>query len=1077
MRRNRSSKGSVSSYGVSLAVFVLSAIVLYQLHAGHSLTSRQNGRRTLPRADLVRVRPILANEHYYHNRPSLASQLTTPTRKDATTAHAVAKAASIRNDVSELVAIDEIIKSPNDLRDFRLVQLENGLEVLLVSDMEADSSAAAMAIKCGSWCDPKEVPGLAHFLEHMLFLGTKKYPSENDFASYLNEHGGQDNAYTASTDTVFFFNIDAEHLKGGLDRFAQFFISPLFNPSATDREINAIDSEHKQYLQSDSRRLFELIKRLANQEHPFTQFATGDKSTLLREDIREYLNKFYEKYYSANQMRLTIVGREPVDTLEQWAKEIFTEVPNRNVPSPTFPVEGSVFPQSGQKQEMKVLPISEDNSVLLIWPTKVNPDKLYRESPSGLINYYLGNELEKSLISTLRDKDWVYSLGGNFYVSSDDLNIYTLGIDLTDEGVKHMDEVIKSIYEYLGLIREKGIEKNTYDELVALRESDFRFKEKGDPTDLASGLAGRLLEDRDPSDLLDPPSRLRWAPEYTHQLLNDISPRNMSVLLLSKLPFENGEIKETDVKTEKWYGTQYTQEKLNDKRISKWESAFESGWKKSKLKLPPKNPYITKNFGLIQTPLSPQERQSVQARDANGLWNPPEPALVSNDSSLTLWHSNDAIKEFPVPRAQCYTIMRSTRAPDAEEYVKTDFYLDMVGEKITEKLQAAGYAGYHVTFSNAHRAFVAAAMGWSENLKLLLQESLDLLKSAELSETRFQSIKEDTMKTYDNFFKQQPYSIGRYYLNLATMPDYFAIEDLKEAAMKTKFKDVIDFIPTYFSSEFSQETFVHGNVDVEEGKSWAKLFREKLQPTNLNATISTPNQQQLQYDIGKGKSWTIIEKLKNPEEKNSATIVNIQLGDRGEMSVSDLAKINLLGFMIGEPAFDELRTKQQLGYIVSAATDQAFNTFTLQVLVQGAEHSAEYYDGQIEKFLISNFPDFLNSVSDEQFEKYKGSLEQAYLRRDLNLQERSRRYWDPIAKQLYDFNWRASRIEALRELKKDDLLNFYKEKVTDPKTRRRLSVRMVSESEVDRKVTAYPVESVPIDDIKQFRSGLSQFSA
>jgi insulysin len=108
-----------------------------------------------------------------------------------------------------------------------------------------------MNVHVGSWSDPEEALGLAHFLEHMLFLGTEKYPDENSYNIYLNQHGGSSNAYTDQEDTNYFFDVQNDFFEGALDIFAQFFISPLFTESATDRELKAVDSENSKNLQDD----------------------------------------------------------------------------------------------------------------------------------------------------------------------------------------------------------------------------------------------------------------------------------------------------------------------------------------------------------------------------------------------------------------------------------------------------------------------------------------------------------------------------------------------------------------------------------------------------------------------------------------------------------------------------------------------------------------------------------------------------------------------------------------------------------------------------------------------------------
>jgi len=129
---------------------------------------------------------------------------------------------------------------------------------LLISDPEADKSAAALDVKVGSTLDPKPLFGTAHFLEHMLFMGTEKYPEENDYSTYIKNNGGYDNAWTSLTDTNYHFECSNEGFEGALDRFAQFFIAPLLGDSSAEREMNAVDSEFNMSLQSDAWRFFRL---------------------------------------------------------------------------------------------------------------------------------------------------------------------------------------------------------------------------------------------------------------------------------------------------------------------------------------------------------------------------------------------------------------------------------------------------------------------------------------------------------------------------------------------------------------------------------------------------------------------------------------------------------------------------------------------------------------------------------------------------------------------------------------------------------------------------------------------------
>ncbi|KAJ2878372.1 metalloprotease, partial [Coemansia aciculifera] len=138
---------------------------------------------------------------------------------------------------------------------------------------------------------------------------------------YLSANGGYSNAYTDLEDTCYYFEVTYDALEGALDRFSQFFIDPLFTEDCTDREVRAVDSEHKKNIQSDMWRQYQIEKELSNPNHPFSMFATGNQATLsgaateLGVDLRGKLLEFHAKYYSADIMKLVVVGRDSLDQL------------------------------------------------------------------------------------------------------------------------------------------------------------------------------------------------------------------------------------------------------------------------------------------------------------------------------------------------------------------------------------------------------------------------------------------------------------------------------------------------------------------------------------------------------------------------------------------------------------------------------------------------------------------------------------------------------------------------------------------------------------------------------------------
>lgn len=227
-----------------------------------------------------------------------------------------------------------LVSSKSDSRVYKHITLPNQLQCLLIQDMDADKSAASLDVYVGSTLDPKPFFGTAHFLEHMLFMGSEKYPSENEYSEYIKDNGGYSNAYTSLTNTNYQFEISNEAMEGGLDRFAQFFISPLLGEAQTEREMKAVDSEWNMSLSNDSWRQFRVMQTLADPDSLLNRFTCGNLESLKREGIRENLLGFHKQWYSSNIMKLVISGKHSLDQLEQWAVEKFSLVVNKNVVVP-----------------------------------------------------------------------------------------------------------------------------------------------------------------------------------------------------------------------------------------------------------------------------------------------------------------------------------------------------------------------------------------------------------------------------------------------------------------------------------------------------------------------------------------------------------------------------------------------------------------------------------------------------------------------------------------------------------------------------------------------------------------------
>lgn len=237
-------------------------------------------------------------------------------------------------------------RSASDKKNYELIHLGSGLEVLLISrdattdagESSGSKAAAALSVETGSFADPSITEGCAHFLEHMLFMGSDKYPEENYYDSFVTTHGGSCNASTSGEYTTYEFDVNNEAFGECLDIFAQCFMSPLLVDTSADKEIKAIESEFKLAQTSDGSRVQQLMFHLAEEHHILTKFSWGNHNSLsvLPQskgiDRNSVLRAFYNKHYRPSNMKLVVMAPKSLDALktdvlasfEPWKQKQFT---------------------------------------------------------------------------------------------------------------------------------------------------------------------------------------------------------------------------------------------------------------------------------------------------------------------------------------------------------------------------------------------------------------------------------------------------------------------------------------------------------------------------------------------------------------------------------------------------------------------------------------------------------------------------------------------------------------------------------------------------------------------------------
>jgi secreted Zn-dependent insulinase-like peptidase len=895
-------------------------------------------------------------------------------------------------------AASDVITSPSDNRDYLAYQLKNGLRVLLISDPDTDKSAAALDVQVGSGSDPEERPGLAHLLEHMLFLGTEQYPEAGEYQAFIQQHGGSDNAYTMPDHTNYYFDIQPQYLRGALERFSQFFVAPLFDPRFVERERNVVHAEFSAKLQSDGRRYLAARRQAFDPRHPESSFAVGDETTLADHEgdsVREDLVRFYELQYRADSMTLVILGRESTDLLRDWAEELFKGVPAGRDIIPE--VEVPIYPLGTLPLFQKINPVKEIRQAVFSFAIPSALDE-YSAKPLSYIANLLGDEGPGSLLALLKERGWAEGLSAGGGLTYETYGTFEVTISLTESGLKNYQRIGAWLFALVRKIRDEGVASWVFDEQQKLAEIDFRFREDVEAYTLVRAFAARM-HDYPIQDLYYAPYRYdKFNKELILSYLDRLQPPNLHLLLI-------GPELETD-QIEAHYEVHYSLEALPGDLLEDWSDLSTN----PDLYLPKPNPFIAVDLALRQ------EQPEVS-----------KPVRIDVQEGFTLWFDHDT--SYGSPRGNFYVSIRSPLARTTpKEAVLTDLYAAVVADQLNSFSYPAQLAGLGFELYDHQRGFTLKISGYTGKQAVLLEKILAALRFPEITSERFVRLRDNLVRRLRNLALERPYGqtisdLRRLLLDTIWWPD--AKIEAAEAATPEALKV---FVPRLLESVESV-ALAHGNYTREEALSLAALVAEEL--LKNKRAVAVPHGRVIRLETSEMRVRTL------PIDHPDAVLALYLQGTSRKLS--DRARFYLAGQVLNAPFYQSLRTEQQMGYFVLCGAMDVMQFPGLVFVVQSPSQTPDDIEAAMNAFLQSYGPS-LDAMTDTQFEQHRSSLVSDVMRQEEKLRDRSGRYWLEIDRKDYEFDSRERLAAAINEVSLDDFRKFFQTSVLDP-VRPRLVVR------------------------------------
>ncbi len=205
--------------------------------------------------------------------------------------------------------------------EFLKRKLKNGMTVIM-EKRELPVVSLSITNRFGGANEKSEIKGIAHFIEHLVFTGTKTRTHE-DIAREIEKRGGILNAYTANEMTSFWFKLPSEHVFYGLEILWDMLTNPIFDKEKFEKEKKVILEEIKMYHDDPKDHIFE--KMAANMyENPFGEWIIGSKETIENMD-RDFVADFFKKHYNPENYIVTIVGDADFEKICEFLEKKFVK--------------------------------------------------------------------------------------------------------------------------------------------------------------------------------------------------------------------------------------------------------------------------------------------------------------------------------------------------------------------------------------------------------------------------------------------------------------------------------------------------------------------------------------------------------------------------------------------------------------------------------------------------------------------------------------------------------------------------------------------------------------------------------
>jgi insulysin len=796
------------------------------------------------------------------------------------------------------------------------------------------------------------------------------------------------------------FSINNDAFTSALDRFAHFFIDPLFNSSSIGRELHAVDQEHAKNIENDGWRQYMIFKETGNPLHPNAKFSTGNAQTL-GGIPNSAMIAWHEKNYSSDKMHLVVLSALPLDELIKIVATTFSEAPNREITRAEIPALMTSSIQRGHFTYIK--PIKDLKILSLIWEVPHDFAKDQERKVADLMDYVLSNGSEKSLEEELKKEH----LAESVHVSSDRFGkeqlLFSIDINLTESGLSQMDAVIKRVFQSIARVKKTGIPNYIFQDVKKIGELGYQYQARQDAFEFVQMHAHQMVDE----DLSTYPQKTLVPTYYDAKFIaafvDCLTPQSCLYVVQAdpdKLALQMD-------RKEKWMGAEYTIKSISDEKLTAWENSKVN----ANIDLPPQNPFIPNNLTLLN---------NVASQDKV------VPLCISNDDSSKVYFASDS--KYLVPKIVTISTIRSPLLDgSAKSIAFTDLYLKALKEQLSPITSFAESASLQSNLLQKNMGVIVSCYGYSDKASLLTKEIFQTLRKVKPSKEQFENYKQSLEAAYKNGSKEMPFQQGAELMSSILFNVSPTNQEKLCALRGIDYEQFLEFSAAVFKKAYVESLF-YGNLtqgDAEE--LWTSL------KTTLKAAPYPVTEQ-------KKRNILILPERHGPYMVVAPTTMLgnavILLLEEGGFTFENRAAQQILSKGLKESFFDTLRTKQQTGYIARAWESEEERQLLQFFAVQSSTHCSNELLARFELFIEEYVKNFSTLISKERFENLRKAHIATLQMPPENLTSMALRLNNLAFEYQGNFNWIEKCIESAKTLSYEQFSNLAKQFLSRKNTKR-----------------------------------------